>query len=105
MRLPIPNPDVIHKTVADGAVLLSTKDEVYYGLNSVGTCIWEHLPPVLTELDDLCARVGKVCRTPTNHRATPRSDRRPARARALAAPPQVHDVVRLNRGLLSKLLG
>ena len=46
MLLPIPNPDVIHKAVGDGAVLLSTKDEVYYGLNAVGTCIWERLSPV-----------------------------------------------------------
>ena len=59
MLLPIPNPDVIHKAVGDGAVLLSTKDEVYYGLNTVGTCIWERLSP-LTELDDLCASVSKV---------------------------------------------
>jgi DNA-directed RNA polymerase specialized sigma24 family protein len=34
MLLPTPNPDVIHKAVADGAVLLSTRDEVYYGLNA-----------------------------------------------------------------------
>lgn len=60
MLLPTPNPNVIHKTVADGAVLLSMKDEVYYGLNAVGTCIWERLPPVLTELDDLCASVSRV---------------------------------------------
>lgn len=60
MLLPIPSPDVIHKAVADGAVLLSTKDEVYYGLNAVGTCIWERLPPVLTHLDDLCVSVSKV---------------------------------------------
>ena len=60
MLLPTPSPDVIHKVVGDGAVLLSTKDEVYYGLNAVGTCIWERLPPVLAELDDLCASVSNL---------------------------------------------
>lgn len=60
MLLPSPNPNVIHKAVGDGAVLLSTKDEIYYGLNTVGACIWERLPPVLTELDDLCASLSML---------------------------------------------
>lgn len=60
MFLPIPNPNVIHKAVADGAVLLSTTDEVYYGLNAVGTCIWERLPPVLSHMDDLCISLSTL---------------------------------------------
>jgi hypothetical protein len=72
MLLPIPNPDVIHKPVADGAVLLSTKDEVYYGLNAVGTCIWTRLPPVLSELDDLCTSVAGIY--PDVHPDTIRAD-------------------------------
>lgn len=55
MRLPEPKPDVIYRRTGDGAVLLSTKDEVYYGLNAVGAHIWERLPPVLAGLDELCA--------------------------------------------------
>lgn len=55
MLLPVPNPEVIYKAVEGGAVLLSTTDEVYYGLNEVGGHIWEHLPPVLRTFDELSA--------------------------------------------------
>lgn len=53
--LPTRNPNVIFKTLATGAVLYSTAEEVYFGLNSVGVRIWELLPPVQNTLDDLCA--------------------------------------------------
>ena len=53
--LPSADPAVIFKPLAEGAVLFSTKDEVYYGLNSVGMRIWQLLPPVHSSLDDLCA--------------------------------------------------
>jgi hypothetical protein len=56
--LPSANPKVIYKALADGAVLLSTTDEVYFGLNEVGARVWEHLPPVLETLDQLCATIG-----------------------------------------------
>ncbi|HLQ69556.1 MAG TPA: PqqD family protein [Gemmatimonadales bacterium] len=59
MRLPMPSPDVIYKAVDNGAVLLSVSDEVYYGLNGVGSYIWEHLPPVLENFEALCASVGE----------------------------------------------
>ena len=39
--LPMTNPQVVFCAVEDGAVLLSTADEVYFGLNEVGTRIWE----------------------------------------------------------------
>ncbi|MEZ5583862.1 MAG: PqqD family protein [Candidatus Competibacteraceae bacterium] len=52
--LPHRNPNVIFQKVSDGAVLLSTWDEVYYGLNSVGVQIWELLPPQLHTVDELC---------------------------------------------------
>lgn len=58
--LPDPNPDVIYKEVTGGAVLLSTKDEVYYGLNGVAAAVWERLPPVLNGLDELCADVSQL---------------------------------------------
>jgi hypothetical protein len=44
LKLPVPRPDVVFSEVGDGAVLLSTRDEVYYGLNSVGSRIWDLLP-------------------------------------------------------------
>ena len=52
--LPTPSPQVIHRSLPDGAVLFSTADEVYFGLNSVASRVWELLPPVLTTLGELC---------------------------------------------------
>jgi hypothetical protein len=57
--LPSASADVIFRTVSEGAVLLHTGDEVYFGLNSVGARIWQLLPPVCQTLDDLCAAVAK----------------------------------------------
>lgn len=57
--LPRANRDVIFRTVSEGAVLLHTHDEIYFGLNSVGARIWQLLPPVCQTLDDLCAAVAK----------------------------------------------
>ena len=55
--LPTPNAQVIFRSVADGGVLFSTEDEVYFGLNEVGAAIWENLPPATASFDDLCARL------------------------------------------------
>ncbi|HWA57914.1 MAG TPA: PqqD family protein [Gemmatimonadales bacterium] len=55
MRLPQPDPSVVFCEVDAGAVLLSTTEEVYYGLNAVGARIWSLLPPQHREFDDLCA--------------------------------------------------
>ena len=54
-RLPAPNPQVIHRSLPDGAVLFSTADEVYFGLNSVASRVWELLPPALSTVGELCA--------------------------------------------------
>ena len=53
-RLPTPDPQVIHRSLPDGAVLFSTADEVYFGLNTVASRVWELLPPVTTTLGQLC---------------------------------------------------
>ena len=53
--LPQPNPAVVFRALPDGAVLLSTETEVYFGLNRVGARIWELLPPSTASLDELCA--------------------------------------------------
>lgn len=55
--LPTASPDVIARAVSDGAVLLSTRDEVYFGLNSVGWRIWQLLPPVVQSMTELCGRL------------------------------------------------
>ena len=52
--LPTRNPKVIFKALATGAVLYSTDDEVYFGLNPVGVRVWELLPPVHKTLDEVC---------------------------------------------------
>jgi hypothetical protein len=52
--LPTRNPKVIFKALATGAVLYSTEEEVYFGLNPVGVRVWELLPPVHQTLDDVC---------------------------------------------------
>ena len=57
-RLPVPNPAVVFRALPDGAVLLSTETEVYFGLNAVGARVWELLPPVVLYLDDLCDRLA-----------------------------------------------
>jgi hypothetical protein len=53
--LPLPRAGVVCQPVADGAVLLDTASEVYYGLNVVGREVWELLPPASDSLAALCA--------------------------------------------------
>ncbi len=57
--LPQPDSSVICCVVEDGAVLLSTVDEVYYGLNQVGLRIWQLLPPAHADLDELCGVLSR----------------------------------------------
>ena len=52
--LPTRNPKVIFKALATGAVLYSTEEEVYFGLNPVGVRVWELLPPAHQTLDEMC---------------------------------------------------
>jgi hypothetical protein len=51
--LPTRNPKVIFKALATGAVLYSTEEEVYFGLNPVGVRVWELLPPAHQTLDQV----------------------------------------------------
>ena len=51
--LPTRNPKVIFKALATGAVLYSTVEEVYFGLNPVGVRVWELLPPTHQTLDEI----------------------------------------------------
>ena len=54
-RLPTPKPDVLFKPLDEGAVLLSTVEEVYFGVNPIGARIWRLLPPVTSTFGELCA--------------------------------------------------
>jgi len=58
--LPRPHPGVLFKPVSDGAVLLHVEEEIYFGLNDVGTRIWQLLPPTCADLDDLCAQLSQA---------------------------------------------
>ena len=55
--LPHPSPSAIFKELDEGGVLLSTSDEVYFGVNPVGARIWALLPPVLRTFGELCAKL------------------------------------------------
>lgn len=57
--LPRPDPDVVYCDVEDGAVLLSTTGEVYYGLNRVGARIWTMLAPAHSSVEELCATLSR----------------------------------------------
>jgi hypothetical protein len=70
--LPSPNANVVCCTVEDGAVLLSTADETYFGLNLVGARIWALLPPASTTLETMCEALAKEF--PDVHPAVLRDD-------------------------------
>ena len=52
--LPRVRADVIYQAVPEGAVLLATRDEIYYGLNEVGARIWALLTGGAPSLEALC---------------------------------------------------
>lgn len=56
---------VVYSRISEGAVLLSTDDEVYYGLNETGARAWEALREVET--------FGELCSVLTD--AFPEADR------------------------------
>ena len=55
--LPGPRESVVFRTVSEGAILLHTEEEVYYGLNAVAVRVWELLPDH-RDLGELCARLS-----------------------------------------------
>ena len=57
--LPRPSPAVVFRPVSDGAVLLDMEHEIYFGLNAVGSQVWQALPPTCGDLDEICARLGR----------------------------------------------
>jgi hypothetical protein len=57
--LPHPSPLAIFKELAEGGVLLSTSDEVYFGVNPVGVRIWSLLPPASRTFGELCAALER----------------------------------------------
>jgi hypothetical protein len=62
-RLPAARPDVVGSRVTGGAILLSTGQEVYYGLNDVGALVWDLLPRMAAFsdlLDEVCRAYPEV---------------------------------------------
>ena len=58
-NLPVPSPSVVFKQFEDGGVLLSTRDEVYFGVNAVGARIWSLLPPAAETFEEMCAILAR----------------------------------------------
>ena len=58
--LPQPSPSAIFKELDEGGVLLSTTDEVYFGVNPVGARIWSLLPPTTRTFGELCVALEKT---------------------------------------------
>ncbi|HEX8848362.1 MAG TPA: PqqD family protein [Gemmatimonadaceae bacterium] len=56
--LPQANPAVVYRPLPDGGVLFSPADEIYFGLNTTGACIWENLAPVKSSIEEVCAEIG-----------------------------------------------
>lgn len=56
--LPLASATVIFRELPDGAVLLSTETEIYFGLNEVGARIWQLLPPASSSFVELCERLA-----------------------------------------------
>ncbi len=57
-KLPVPSPTVVFKRLDEGGVLLSTSDEVYFGVNPVGARIWSMLPPVTETFEEMCTSLS-----------------------------------------------
>jgi len=49
---------VIFRALAEGGVIFSTVDEVYFGLNTVGARVWELLPPVTRTCGELVDKLA-----------------------------------------------
>lgn len=56
--LPKPAPSAIFRNMAEGGVLFSSESEVYFGVNPVGSIIWDLLPTAST-FEDLCAALSQ----------------------------------------------
>ncbi|HLV26341.1 MAG TPA: PqqD family protein [Gemmatimonadales bacterium] len=57
--LPTPNPAVLFQPVAEGAILLHTEQEIYFGLNEVGALVWQLLPPHSKDLSEVLHSLGQ----------------------------------------------
>jgi hypothetical protein len=58
MKLPAVTPGIVYKDLADGGILFSTQQEIYFSLNAVGAAIWRLLPPECDTLEEMVARLS-----------------------------------------------
>lgn len=55
-----PHPDVVFRAVTEGGILLDTKQEVYFGLNPVGSQVWQLLGTDGAYVDLVCLGIGEI---------------------------------------------
>ncbi len=60
MKLPRAKTTVVFKSLSDGALLFSTEDETYLGLNEVGSRVWQLLPPACQTLQEMVEQLGRT---------------------------------------------
>jgi hypothetical protein len=72
VMLPSPHPAVLFQPVSEGAILLHTEQEIYFGLNPVGVEVWQMLPPACRDLEEVCGALAE--RYPAVPREELRSD-------------------------------
>lgn len=56
--LPTPHPQVVARTLPDGAVLFHPATETYFGLNATGTLVWEAMVDGARDVDAVVARLA-----------------------------------------------
>jgi PqqD family protein of HPr-rel-A system len=55
--LPRPHPQVVARTLPDGAVLFHPATETYFGLNATGTVVWEAIGAGAADVATVIARL------------------------------------------------
>jgi hypothetical protein len=59
MKLPAVAPGIVFKDLADGGILFSTQQEIYFSLNAVGSAVWRLLPPACETLEEMVAELAR----------------------------------------------
>jgi hypothetical protein len=60
LKLPRAKTTVVFKSLSDGALLFSTEDETYLGLNEVGSRVWQLLPPACQTLQEMVQQLAQT---------------------------------------------
>jgi len=60
LNLPRPRSTVVYRDLPEGAILFCTSTEVYFSLNPIGARIWQLLPPVCTNEEQVVAKLSEA---------------------------------------------